>query len=106
MSTTGRKTSHSGNGARARPAAPTTDKLRETSHEFVDDVADRAESVEEKVRTQSARASEQMHEQKEAVADQVQASRGQIERFIKDRPLAAAGIAFAAGVFASRMMGR
>jgi len=106
MSTTATSTHRSDNGAKGQPGAPTTDKLRESTHEIVDNVADRAEGVEEKVRTKSAQAREQLSEKKEAAAEQIEGSVARVETFIKDRPLAAAGIAFAAGVFASRMMRR
>lgn len=106
MGTTASSTHRSDNGAESQSAAPTTDKLRESSHEIVDNVADRAEGVEETVRAKSAQAKEQLNEKKEAASEQVEHSVARVETFIKERPLAAAGIAFAAGVFASRMMRR
>lgn len=79
----------------------TTQKAATIAHDAIDQAAGKAEPLEQKVRDQahvaqdkfkasSAEASEQIHQQVENV-----------ETFIKQRPVAATGIAFAAGMLAA-----
>lgn len=79
----------------------TTQKAASMAHDVIDQAAVKAEPLEQKVREQahvaqdklsatSAEASEQIHQQVEKV-----------ETFIKQRPVAATGIAFAAGMLAA-----
>lgn len=84
--------------------APTTEKVREVAHEAIDNAATRAEPVERRIRDGAADAQEKFHEKKEAAAEQIEDSLASVESFIKARPMTAAGIAFAAGILASRLL--
>lgn len=84
--------------------APTTEKARDRAHQAVDGAADRATGVERRIREEAADAQEKFHQTKEAATQQVEDSLTRVESFIKSRPMTAAGIAFAAGILASRLM--
>jgi ElaB/YqjD/DUF883 family membrane-anchored ribosome-binding protein len=83
---------------------PTTEKARERAHGVVDSAAARAEPLERRVRAEAASAQERLRETKDAAAERVEDSLTRLEAFIKERPMTAAGIAFAAGILASRLM--
>jgi ElaB/YqjD/DUF883 family membrane-anchored ribosome-binding protein len=83
---------------------PTVEKARERAHEAVDSAAARAEPLERRVRSEATSAQQKLHETKEAATGKVEDSLASLESFIKARPMTAAGIAFAAGILASRLM--
>lgn len=88
----------------AKNEAPTTEKARARAHDAVDGAADRAGEVERKVRDEAAEAQVKLREKKAAATEQFEDSLSRLESFIQQRPMTAAGIAFAAGVLASRLM--
>lgn len=91
------------NKLHANESGSTTQKAASMAHEAIDHAAERAEPLEQKVRQQAhiaqdkfnATASQQLHQQVEKV-----------ETFIKERPVAATGIAFAAGILAAIILRR
>jgi len=87
-------------------AAPTTDHFRSTAHEVVDNAADRAEEVERKVRVEAARVAENAEQSKAEAKQQLDDTLQKIDSFVRERPVAAAGIAFGAGVFATLLLKR
>lgn len=89
--------------ASANTEAPTTEKARVRAHDAVDSTADRAENVERKIREEAAQAQVKLAEKKESAAEQFEDSISRLESFIRKRPMTAAGIAFAAGILASRL---
>lgn len=104
---------HRGNGAEApRPNTPETttpgqvDRAAEKAHDLVDRTADKARELESRLREGSEATQEQLTEQKERAAEALDNTRQEVERFVRERPLASAGIAFAAGLIASRLLRR
>jgi ElaB/YqjD/DUF883 family membrane-anchored ribosome-binding protein len=86
--------------------APVTDRAAERAHETIDSAAARAATVERRIRDEAAGARETLQERKTAAAAQVDDSLARVESFIRERPMTAAGIAFAAGVLVSRLLRR
>jgi ElaB/YqjD/DUF883 family membrane-anchored ribosome-binding protein len=84
--------------------APATEKARERAHETIDSAAARAAQVERRIREETAGVQETLREKQAAAAEQVDHSLERVESFIRARPMIAAGIAFAAGVLASRLL--
>jgi ElaB/YqjD/DUF883 family membrane-anchored ribosome-binding protein len=83
---------------------PATEKARERAHESIDSAAARAAQVERRIREETAGVQETLREKQAAAAEQVDHSLERVESFIRARPMIAAGIAFAAGVLASRLL--
>jgi ElaB/YqjD/DUF883 family membrane-anchored ribosome-binding protein len=84
----------------------TTHKAAKAAHELIDETAAKAESVEQRLRQRANDAGEKFGESQEAVAKQVSKSVDQVEAFVKERPVAAAGIAFAAGIVVAALFRR
>ena len=84
--------------------SPATDKVRERAHQGIDSAAEHAANVERRIRAQAADAQETLLEKKAAAVEQADHSLERVESFIRARPMTAAGIAFAAGILASRLL--
>lgn len=82
----------------------TTRRVADTAHELIDDTADKAENVELRLREKAAVAGEKIEATKDTANEQVEQSLAQVESFVKQKPLTAAGIAFAAGVVATSIL--
>jgi len=80
--------------------SPTTQKVAGVAHEAIDGAAKKAEPLEHELREQAHKASEHMGEAQAAAKQQVEQTLKTIESFIRDRPVAATGLAFAAGALA------
>jgi ElaB/YqjD/DUF883 family membrane-anchored ribosome-binding protein len=78
--------------------------VRVKAHEAVDSAATRAEEVERRIREDAAEAQVRLTEAKEAATGQFEDSLARVESFIRKRPMTAAGIAFAAGILATRLV--
>ncbi|HET6565922.1 MAG TPA: hypothetical protein VFG52_10955 [Xanthomonadales bacterium] len=87
-------------------SAPTTQKVASVAHEAIDGAARKAEPVEQQVREQASKAGEQIEAKQAAAIKQVEQSMKSVESFVKERPVAATGIAFAAGVLAAIILRR
>ncbi len=92
--------------APAGTTAPTTRKVADAAHKAIDQSADRAESVERQIREKASRAQEKVGASQKAAGAQVERSLDQIELFVRERPLAATGMAFAAGILAAALLRR
>lgn len=103
MNTSAQSKQASASTADQSSEAPTTEKARVRAHDAVDSAADRAENVERKIREEAAQAQVKLAEKKESAAEQFEDSISRVESFIRKRPMTAAGIAFAAGILASRL---
>ena len=86
--------------------APTTQRVAAAAHEVIDAAAEKAEPVEQQIRETASRAGEKLEASQEAVVAQVGQSVASLENFVRQRPIAAAGIAFAAGVLATSLLRR
>jgi ElaB/YqjD/DUF883 family membrane-anchored ribosome-binding protein len=89
-----------------RTDAPTTEQARKTAHELVDTAADKAEGAEARLREEASRLGERASERKEQAQAQIDAGLSKADAFIRERPLAAAGIAFAAGAATALLLRR
>jgi ElaB/YqjD/DUF883 family membrane-anchored ribosome-binding protein len=87
-----------------RPAPEVTDKVTRKAHSLIDSASKKAARVEENVRANAEDAHAQLDAKREATAETLHDSMDSVEDFVRRKPLAAAGIAFAAGIFASRLL--
>lgn len=99
--TTANKTLHAGNSN-----APTIEKVAGVAHDVIDGAARKAQPVEQQLREQASKASEQMDATHTAAIRQLEQSIKSVESFVKQRPVAATGIAFAAGALAAVILRR
>lgn len=90
----------------ADSSAPTTEKVASVAHEAIDGAARKAQPVEQQIRQQASKAGEQMDATQTAAIRQVEQSMKTVESFVKERPVAATGIAFAAGALAAIILRR
>ena len=84
----------------------TTEAMARTAHEAVDKVADSAAHAEERIRKAGAAAQENLKAGSERARMKSSELTGEVREYVNDHPLAALGIAFAAGMFISAMMRR
>ncbi len=84
----------------------TTRKVADAAHKAIDQSADRAESVERQIREKASRAQEKVGASQKYAGAQFERSLDQVEIFVRERPLAATGIAFAAGILAAALLRR
>ena len=87
-------------------SATTSRRAAEAAHAVIEDTANKAEVVETQLRERAAKAGEKVEASQEAAAEQFKRTVSKAESFAKERPVAAAGIAFAAGVLASALLRR
>ena len=86
--------------------APTTRRAAEAVHDAVDQAASKAEHIEQRVRASATETGERVRAGQQAAADGVARSLNTVEQFVNERPLAAAGIAFAAGMVFTNLLRR
>lgn len=84
----------------------TARRVADTAHDLIDDTAAKAENVELRLREKAAAAGETLEAKKDSANEQVEQSLARVESFVKEKPLTAAGIAFAAGVVATSVLRR
>jgi ElaB/YqjD/DUF883 family membrane-anchored ribosome-binding protein len=92
--------------ANSDQAAPATNKARAFAHEAVDQTADKAEVMEEKLRAEAAHAAEKASAGKDQAIEKWDEAVKGVDHFMRQRPVAAAGIAFGAGVVAALLLRR
>jgi ElaB/YqjD/DUF883 family membrane-anchored ribosome-binding protein len=76
------------------------------AHESIDKASDKAEKVEKKLRAEAGRIADKSSETAADAKKRFEESMSALEGFIKEKPFAAAGIAFAAGVIGSMLIRR
>lgn len=84
----------------------TARRVADTAHDLIDDTAAKAENVELRLREKAAAAGDTLEAKKDSANEQVEQSLAKVESFVKEKPLTAAGIAFAAGVVATSILRR
>jgi len=84
----------------------TTSRAAQAAHEVIDDTAAKAEPVELQLREKAANAGEKVEATHEKAREQLDQSLAKAESFVKEKPLASAGIAFAAGLLVSALLRR
>ena len=95
----------SGNGSK-KPNAPTTEQAVRAAHDALDTAAEKLGPVEDRVRKESAKSKETLKVKSQEAKDEFEVALTKVEDFARERPLAAAGIAFAAGIIASAILRR
>ena len=94
------------NATNSGHSAPVTDYLASSAHEAIDGAADKSAPIEKHIRATAVELGEQLETSKAHAADQLDQTLKQMQSFVKDRPIAAAGIAFAAGVVVTTLLRR
>jgi ElaB/YqjD/DUF883 family membrane-anchored ribosome-binding protein len=90
----------------AEPHPSITQRIASSAHETIDSAAVKADELELHLRAGAAKAGTKLESSQEAATAQVEKSLAKLESFVKGRPIAAAGIAFAAGVLATALLRR
>lgn len=85
---------------------PMTDKAQHLAEEVLDSAAEKAGSFERKLRDETERLGEEVDERRREVSDRLDETLAEVESYIRKRPVAAAGMAFAAGVLATMIIRR
>lgn len=83
---------------------PATDRVSKAAHEAIDSIKEPVGDAERKIRDIGSRAEQQVREKKEAARSRTEALLADARDYAHREPLAAAGIAFAAGLLASRLL--
>lgn len=86
--------------------APFTEKAQAAAHETIDKAAARASAAEEQVREAVENSGESLAGKKAALEMEMTTATEQARKFIVENPLAAAGIAFTAGLLITSLFGR
>ena len=86
--------------------APTSRRVATLAHESIDKASDKAEKVEKKLRAEADRIAEKSSETAADAKKRLEDTMSTVEGFVKERPFAAAGIAFAAGVIGALLVRR
>ena len=88
------------------PQRSITQRIASSAHETIDSAAVKADELELHLRAGVVKAGTKLEASQEAATAQVEKSLAKLESFVKSRPIAAAGIAFAAGVLATALLRR
>ena len=99
-------TKKSGNGAGSKPNAPATEQAVRAAHDALDTAAEKLGPMEKRLREESAKGAETLKAKGQDAMDELEDALARAERFARQRPFAAAGIAFAAGIIASAILRR
>lgn len=86
--------------------APTTHKVANVAHEAIDGAARKAQPIEQQLREQAHKAGEQVEATQAAAMQQVEQSMKKVESFVRQKPVAATGLAFAAGALFALILRR
>lgn len=92
------------NGGGRRSA--TTQRAAERAHQTIDRAAELASGAEQSLRAGAARAGETLREGEERALETLDDSVQRVKSYVEKNPLAAAGIAFAAGLLVSALLRR
>jgi len=90
----------------AENAHPMADQVAARAHDVVDRAAETAREVEARARDVAATSKEKLEVKQAQAKQQVDATVNRIATFIREEPVAAAGLAFAAGIFAAALLRR
>lgn len=91
---------------KARTATPTTDTVADAAHGAVERAADSVGKAEERIREKAAAGERQLREKSAEARASSERAIDQMRQYTQDNPLAAAAIAFAAGLVVSRILSR
>lgn len=85
---------------------PVTDKAHRLAGEALETAVDKAGDFERKLRDETDKLGEQVDERRQEVTDRFENTLSDVEKYIRKRPVAAAGMAFAAGMLATLIIRR
>ncbi len=83
--------------ATEKETSRTTQRAAEKAHETVDRVAEKAAAAEETIRDRAAGADEQLRDRAHQARERSDELIGSVVGFVRENPLTALGLAFAAG---------
>jgi ElaB/YqjD/DUF883 family membrane-anchored ribosome-binding protein len=89
---------------KSKSTHPVSDKVQDTLHESVDNIAEKAASTEDKLREAAQSGSENLAAKQKEMQDKWQQSA--VKKYATENPVATAGIAFAAGVLLTSLLRR
>jgi len=84
----------------------TSDRLASMAHDTVDKVAETARSAEQQARVAASRAADKAREAEDRMRTAADEGLSTVRSYVEQNPLAAAGIAFAAGIVLSSLLRR
>lgn len=84
----------------------TTQRVAKAAHDAIEDTAAKAEPLELQLREKASNAGDKVEAGHEATQQQVEQTIASIEKFVNEKPVAAAGVAFAAGIVVSTLLRR
>ena len=91
---------------RASTSAPVTDNVADAAHDAVERAADTAAKAEERIREKAASGERRLREKSAEARMTTERAVDQVRQYTQENPLAAAAIAFAAGLVVSRILSR
>jgi ElaB/YqjD/DUF883 family membrane-anchored ribosome-binding protein len=86
--------------------SPVTEKATQAAHQAVDAMAVKASAAEDTLRKTAASSQETLAHKQEEIKQQLQSSYSKTRELAAQNPLAAAGIAFAAGMLVTALLRR
>ncbi|MDP2715034.1 DUF883 domain-containing protein [Rheinheimera sp.] len=106
MATSQSATNQANSAANGGLNSPVTAKASEAAHHAVDAMAVKAAAAEDTLRKTAASSQETLAHKQEEIKQQLQSTYSKSREFAAQNPLAAAGIAFAAGILVSSLLRR
>lgn len=87
-------------------AAPTSERVTNLAHDAIDSASEKAADVETKLREEAGRLAEKSNERAREAREKLDETVNTVDSFVREKPFAAAGIAFAAGVLGAMWLKR
>ena len=91
---------------KVRAGTPTTDTVADAAHGAVERAADSVAKAEERIREKASASERQLREKSAEARASTERVIDHIRQYTQEKPLAAAAIAFAAGLVVSRILSR
>ena len=91
---------------KARVSTPTTDTVADAAHDAVERAADSVAKAEERIREKAAASERHLREKTAEARVTTERAIDHVRQYTQEKPLAAAAIAFAAGLVVSRLLSR
>lgn len=85
---------------------PVTDKARHFAEDALDAASETAGSFERSLRHEREKVGKEVHERRREISEQLDETLADVEGYIRKRPVAAAGMAFAAGLLTALILRR
>lgn len=92
--------------AKDTPTSSTTRQVADSAHDLIDAAATKAEKAELEMRQRAEAVSNKAEATQEQAVQSFEKVLSSTEGFVKEKPVAAAGLAFAAGVVATALLRR